>query len=145
MIGIEIDTIITFPPISILFAIAVSPESLQILTANSVNIAIPVIFISNTIKLLFIDTLFVNDVNKSIIADILLNTIINIIAPAIIDTYITNSGLYCFKIIIIIKAINPTPYYFYYIHFLLLINFISTNLILCALFLKSKNRSYCVK
>lgn len=46
IIGIDIDIIITFPPISILLAIAVSPESLQMLTANSVKNAIPVIFIS---------------------------------------------------------------------------------------------------
>lgn len=43
IIGIEILTIIIFPPKSILLAIALSPESLQILTANSVSIAIPVI------------------------------------------------------------------------------------------------------
>ena len=36
--------IIIFPPKSILLAIAVSPESLQMLVANSVSIAIPVIF-----------------------------------------------------------------------------------------------------
>ena len=47
IIGIDIETITTFPPISILLAIAVSPESLHILTANSVKNAIPVIFISN--------------------------------------------------------------------------------------------------
>ena len=47
IIGIDILIIIIFPPKSILLAIAVSPESLQILTANSVNIAIPVIFINN--------------------------------------------------------------------------------------------------
>ena len=35
------------PPISILFAIAVSPESLHKLTENSVKKAIPVIFINN--------------------------------------------------------------------------------------------------
>lgn len=119
IIGIDIDIIITFPPISTLFAIAVSPESLQILTANSVKNAIPVIFISNTIKLLFIDALLVSDVSKSIIADIFPNTIINIIAPANIDTYTTNSGLYCFNIIIIISATSPTPNNFYNIHFFL--------------------------
>ena len=44
IIGIDIVIIITFPPISILFAIAFSPESWHILTANSVSMAIPVIF-----------------------------------------------------------------------------------------------------
>ena len=42
--GSDIVIIITFPPISILFAIELSPESWHILTANSVSIAIPVIF-----------------------------------------------------------------------------------------------------
>ena len=40
--------IMTFPPKSTLLAMATSPESLQILTANSVKKAIPVILISNT-------------------------------------------------------------------------------------------------
>lgn len=44
IIGIEIAIIITFPPKSTLLAIAVSPESLHTLTANSVKNAIPVIF-----------------------------------------------------------------------------------------------------
>ena len=44
IIGIDILIIIILPPKSILLAIALSPESLQILTANSVSIAIPVIF-----------------------------------------------------------------------------------------------------
>ena len=54
----DIDIIITFPPISTLLAIADSPESLHILTANSVNIAIPVIFISIFKKLLLTFVLF---------------------------------------------------------------------------------------
>ena len=40
IIGIDILIIIILPPKSILLAIALSPESLQILTANSVSIAI---------------------------------------------------------------------------------------------------------
>ena len=44
IIGIDILIIIIFPPKSILLAIAVCPASLQILVANSVRIAIPVIF-----------------------------------------------------------------------------------------------------
>ena len=43
MIGIDIAIINTFPPKSILFAIAVSPKSLHKLTANSAKKAIPVI------------------------------------------------------------------------------------------------------
>lgn len=54
----DIDIIITFPPISTLLAIADSPESLHILTANSVKIAIPVIFISIFKKLLLTFVLF---------------------------------------------------------------------------------------
>lgn len=46
IIGIDKPTIITLPLNSILVAIALSPESLHILTANSVKNAIPVIFIS---------------------------------------------------------------------------------------------------
>lgn len=45
IIGIDILIIIILPPKSILLAIALSPESLQILTANSVSIAIPVILV----------------------------------------------------------------------------------------------------
>lgn len=37
------------------------------------------------------------------------NTIKNIIMPAIIDTYIANSGLYCLIIVIIITATIPIP------------------------------------
>ena len=47
IIGIDIDIIIVLPPKSTLFAIALSPESLHILTANSVKKAIPVIFINS--------------------------------------------------------------------------------------------------
>ena len=36
----------------------------------------------------------------------------NIRTPAIIDTYIANSGLYCLSIIAIIRAINPIPIIF---------------------------------
>lgn len=107
----------TFPPISILFAIAVSPESLQILTANSVKNAIPVIFISNVKNVLLIAVLLARLVKSSTTPDILLSIIPSIKAPAISDTYITNSGLYCFRIIIIIKAIKPYSYNFYNIHF----------------------------
>lgn len=52
-IGIAIDIIIILLPISILLAIAASPESLHMLTANSDKKAIPVIFISNVINSVF--------------------------------------------------------------------------------------------
>ena len=117
IIGIDIDIIMTFPPISTLFAIVASPESLQMLTANSVSIAIPVIFIINVINSLFIDIFDVKLFIRTIILDTFENTIINISAPAIKETYIANSGLYCFRIIIIISAIRPIPYYFYNFHF----------------------------
>ena len=55
--GIDIEIIIILLPISILLAIALSPESLQILTANSERNAIPVIFISKVINALLIDVL----------------------------------------------------------------------------------------
>lgn len=54
----DIETIITFPPISTLFAIAFSPESLHKLTANSVRNAIPVIFMSNNKNWLLIAVLW---------------------------------------------------------------------------------------
>ena len=54
IIGTDIDIIITLPPRSTLLAIADSPASLQILTVNSVKIAIPVILISKTRNSLFI-------------------------------------------------------------------------------------------
>lgn len=44
MAGIDIEMTITFPPKSILFAILLSPLSLQTLTAYSVKMEIPVIF-----------------------------------------------------------------------------------------------------
>lgn len=102
-----------------MLAIAVSPESLQILTANSVKNVIPVIFISKVKKLLLIAVLLVRLLKSSTTPDILLSISPSINAPAINDTYITNSGLYCFKIIIIIKAIKPYSYNFYDIHFVL--------------------------
>lgn len=117
IIGIDNAIIITFPPISILDAIADSPESLQILTAYSVSIAIPVIFINNLINEFDIDVLFDILTNKLIIPDILSITNNNIIVPAIIDMYIVNSGLYCFIIILIITAHKPYAYYMYYFHF----------------------------
>lgn len=43
MTGIDIEITITFPPKSILLAILLSPLSLQMLTAYSVKIEIPVI------------------------------------------------------------------------------------------------------
>lgn len=49
--------IIILLPNSILLAIALSPESLHILTANSDKNAIPVIFIKRFIKLEFIEAL----------------------------------------------------------------------------------------
>ena len=103
---------IIFAPISILFAIATSPASLHILTANSDKNAIPVIFINNVKNSVFIDALLANDCNKFIIPVNLSTTINNINAPAIRLTYITNSGFYCFSITIIIKAIRPIPIIF---------------------------------
>ena len=64
----DIETIITLPPISILLAMALSPASLQILTANSVKKAIPVILINNTRNSLLITVLLDKVVNKSIIS-----------------------------------------------------------------------------
>ena len=112
IIGIDIETIIILPPISILLAIAFSPESLQILTANSVKIAIPVIFISIVINSLCIETLLAKLLSISTIPDIFVKVKASIKQPAIIDAYIANSGLCCFKIIIITKEINPIPNYF---------------------------------
>lgn len=114
IIGIDIDIIKTLPPISILEAIADSPESLHILTAYSVSIAIPVIFISNLINEFDIDVLLDILINRLIIADILSITNTSIIIPAIIDMYIENSGLYCFMIKLIITAHKPYSYYLYY-------------------------------
>lgn len=62
--GIDIAIIIILLPISILLAIAPSPESLQILTANSERKAIPVIFINNAKKVLFMLALLAKDCNK---------------------------------------------------------------------------------
>src|SRR5699024_10929871 len=71
IIGMDIDTIITFPPMSTLFAIALSPVSLHMLTANSVRNAMPVILISNFKNSLFIDALFESEVKRSTIPLIL--------------------------------------------------------------------------
>lgn len=65
--GIDIEIIIILVPSSILLAIAPSPESLHMLTANSERNAIPVIFISKLINLEFIDTLSDIDLINSII------------------------------------------------------------------------------
>ena len=67
MIGIDIEMIIIFVPISILLAIAASPESLHMLTANSDKNAIPVIFINSAKNVLFIEALLAIDCNSSII------------------------------------------------------------------------------
>ena len=64
IIGMDIDIIIILLPSSILLAIAASPESLHILTANSERKAIPVIFISNTINVLFTEALSAKDCNN---------------------------------------------------------------------------------
>ena len=103
IIGIDIDIIIIFVPISILLAIAASPESLHILIANSDKKAIPVIFINNPKNSLLIDALLDIDCNKFIIPVSLSVTISNIRTPTKRLIYILNSGLYCFKIIIIIS------------------------------------------
>ena len=52
--GIDILITITFPPKSILLEIAFSPLSLQILTAYSVKIDIPVIFNKREINSVFV-------------------------------------------------------------------------------------------
>ncbi len=64
IIGTDIETIIILLPISILLAIAPSPESLQMLTANSDKNAIPVIFSNKLIKLVFIEALLATDFIK---------------------------------------------------------------------------------
>lgn len=61
IIGIDIEIIIILLPNSILLAIALSPESLQILTANSERKANPVIFIKRLINLVFIEALLAID------------------------------------------------------------------------------------
>ena len=112
IIGIDMLIIITFPPRSTLLAIAVSPASLHMLTANSVSIAIPVIF-SNILKYSeFIPVFLLKLVSNVIIPVTLSNTKNNMIAQAIIDTYIVNSGLYCLITTIIMRAISPTPIIF---------------------------------
>ena len=67
IIGIDIVIIITLLPISILLAIAFSPASEHILTANSVKNDIPVIFNNILKKFLFIYVLSAIDCNKFII------------------------------------------------------------------------------
>ena len=89
---------------------------MQILTANSVKNAIPVIFINKLKNSLLIEDLLAILLNKSIIPDILTKTKTSINAPEINDAYIANSGLYCFNIIIIINATIPIPYNSYNIH-----------------------------
>ena len=73
---------------------------------------------SNILRYIIIKCHNINDVND-IIQEVYLelwkimnkknidNTNIN--TPAIIDTYIANSGLYCFRITIIISASKPIP------------------------------------
>lgn len=61
IIGTDIEIIIILLPSSILLAIALSPESLHILTANSAKKAIPVILISSTINVVFMDALLAID------------------------------------------------------------------------------------
>lgn len=106
-IGIETATIIIFPLISILLAIALSPESLHKLTANSVKIAIPVILIKSIINFPFTEDLFANVFNNLITSANFSKASPKIKIPAIIDMYIANSGLYCFIINEIITAISP--------------------------------------
>ncbi len=86
IIGIDIEIIITFPPISTLLAIAVSPESLQMLTANSVNIAIPVIFINKARNSWWIEIFPARLFNKSIIPEIFEKVKARISAPAMSET-----------------------------------------------------------
>ena len=93
-IGIDMEIITTFPPISIFVAIADSPASLQILTANSVKNAIPVIFNKSTKKLLLIEAVLTKEFNMSIMAEILGRMQANIKIPAIKEIYTVKSGLY---------------------------------------------------
>ncbi len=86
IIGIDVPIINILPPKSIFDAIALSPLSLHILTANSVIIAIPVIFINKVIKPVFAPALLDKLTNKSIILLSLSITKKKIIAPANIDT-----------------------------------------------------------
>ena len=79
------------------------------LTANSVNIAIPVIFINSKINVEFIADLLANLFNKLITSNNLLNTSIKIKTLAVKDAYNANSGLYCFNIIIITSDTKPIP------------------------------------
>lgn len=73
IIGIDILITIILPPKSILLAIAFSPLSLHIVTANSVSIAIPVI-LSNTPKYsAFIPVLLLRFFSKFIIPIIYLD------------------------------------------------------------------------
>ncbi len=109
MIGIDMDIIIILLPISILLAMAPSPESLQILTANSDKNAIPVIFINNVKNVLLIDALFANDCSNPMIPCNLSITNSKINTPVSKLMYIANSGLYCFNKIIMISAINAIP------------------------------------
>lgn len=67
IIGIDIDIMIILVPISILLAIAASPESLQILTANSDKNAIPVILTKSVKNVLLIEALLASDCSNIII------------------------------------------------------------------------------
>ena len=109
IIGIDIDIIIILLPISILLAIAASPESLHILTANSDKNAIPVIFINNAINCVLIENLSYIDCIKFIIPVSLSITKIKINMPVRILIKIAYSGLYCFNIIIMTSAIKAIP------------------------------------
>ena len=112
IIGTEILTIIIFPPKSILFAIAVSPESLHILTANSVSIAMPVILSSIFKNCPPIPILLLKFESIEIIPASFPNSMKSISIPEIIDMYTANSGLYCLRIIITIREVSPTPIIF---------------------------------
>ena len=104
--------IIIFPPKSIFVAIALSPASLHMDTANSVSIAIPVILRSIFKYCESSPVLLLSDV-KMFIIPVSLSMLKSIIStPAAIDMYIANSGLYCFIIIIIIREIRPRPIIF---------------------------------
>ena len=105
--GIDMAIMHIFPPMSIFPAIALSPASLQILTANSVKIAIPVTFNKmpkNSLpKLVLLARLWI----KETIPEILSKLIRRMRAPANKDTYRLNSGLYCFSNMMIITEIKP--------------------------------------
>ena len=106
IIGTDIDIIITLPPRSTLLAIADSPASLQILTVNSVKIAIPVILISKTRNSLFIAVLLDKLLSTSIIPESLVAINANINIPAISEAMMTTLAGLIIVLTMVIKEIS---------------------------------------